>query len=293
MAKASKGYNIKTYMKGNLIFKEGDPGSSAFLIRSGSVDIYKVMNNKKILLERLKPGEIFGEMSILSKEPRSAYAMANEFTEVVLINKNDLEASIQKSLPIVQALANLLIKRLRRTNNMIHEHTTNNIFLSVCNVLYLLHISPDKSVRYVKEADVAVDGVIYDILVERIKEILSLSKIEIDSVMKYLVELGLIELEQKKLGPMVIKKIAKIIEPDNFGEVIKEYAKDWKPESGAFVQDLEFTDISEFAKLLGNSNEAVLKKMINGEIPIELLYVHKAGSIAWAEENITINTEKK
>ncbi|ETR73534.1 MAG: cyclic nucleotide-binding protein [Candidatus Magnetoglobus multicellularis str. Araruama] len=139
MAKGAKGYNIKTFLKGQTIFKEGDPGNLAYLIRSGSVDIYKVMNNKKILLERLQPGEIFGEMSIISKEPRSANAAANEYSELVVINQKDLEVSISKSLPIVQALANLLIKRLRHTSEMIREHPTNNIFLSTCNILYLLH----------------------------------------------------------------------------------------------------------------------------------------------------------
>jgi cAMP-binding proteins - catabolite gene activator and regulatory subunit of cAMP-dependent protein kinases len=104
MAKGSKGYNLKTYLKGQTIFKEGDPGNLAYLIRSGSVDIYKVMNNKKILLERLQPGEIFGEMSIISKEPRSANAAANEYSELVVINQKDLEVSINKAYRLFKHL---------------------------------------------------------------------------------------------------------------------------------------------------------------------------------------------
>jgi len=282
-----KAYNVKTYMKGQMIFKEGDPGTDAYLVRTGTVDIYKVMNNKKILLERIQPGEVFGEMSILSKLPRSANAIANEYVELVVINKQDLELSVQKSLPIVQALSNLLIKRLRRTNEMINEHPTNNLFLSVCNMLYLM----DKNQRMVNSCydqsliGVDVGGLIHSETSRKMKEILSLSQIEIDTVLKYLVELGLISIDNAKISPMIIKKVVRILDPDKFMDLVNEYAKDWKPESGAFVQDLEFIDLTEFARIISSSPDIVLKRMSKGDIPTDLVYIHKASAIAWAEQN--------
>ncbi|MBF0450452.1 MAG: cyclic nucleotide-binding domain-containing protein [Candidatus Magnetomorum sp.] len=285
MAKGAKGYNIKTYLKGQTIFKEGDPGNLAYLIRSGSVEIYKVMNNKKIILERLKPGEIFGEMSIISKEPRSAFAAANEYTELVVINQKDLEVSINKSLPIVQALANLLIKRLRHTSEMIREHPSNNIFLSICNVLYLLHENmsvPNKEGKALLSE--SKEHMLFSEACHVLKNTLSLTQIEIDGIMQYLLELGLIEVKQVKIAPMVIKKVISIPEVDKFIERTTEYAKDWKPEKGSFIQDLEFIDIAEFSKMIASTPDDVIQKFVSKEIPIELFYLHKAGAIAWADQ---------
>jgi len=294
MAKGSKGYNIKTYLKGQTIFKEGDPGNLAYLIRSGSVDIYKVMNNKKILLERLQPGEIFGEMSIISKEPRSANAGANEYTELVVINQKDLEVSINKSLPIVQALANLLIKRLRHTSEMIREHPTNNIFLSVSNLLYLMHenITLPKKGKGEYLLSESKDHLIYTEACQVLKDTLSLTQVEIDGVMQYLLELGLIELKQVKIAPMVIKKVVSIPEIDKFLERIQEYAKEWKPEKGSFIQDLEFIDIEEFSKISGLTIDNIVEKFSQKEIPLELLYLHKAGAAAWADKHGGTNTDE-
>jgi CRP-like cAMP-binding protein len=292
MAKGSKGYNLKTFLKGQTIFKEGDPGNLAYLIRSGSVEIYKVMNNKKILLERLQPGEIFGEMSIISKEPRSANAAASEYTELVVINQKDLEVSINKSLPIIQALANLLIKRLRHTSEMIREHPTNNKFLSISNLLYLMHENlaiPKKGGD--KLLSESKEHLVYNEACQVIKETLSLTQVEIDGVMQYLLELGLIELKQVKIAPKIIKKVVSIPEIDKFLERIQEYAKEWKPEKGAFIQDLEFIDCADFSKISGLTTDEILEKCIQKEIPLELLYLHKAGATAWADEHGRNNTQ--
>jgi CRP-like cAMP-binding protein len=279
MAKGSKGYNIKTYLKGQTIFKEGETGNLAYLIRSGSVEIYKVMNNKKIILELLKPGEIFGEMSIISKEPRSAYAAANEYTELVVINQKDLEVSINKSLPIVQALANLLIKRLRHTSEMIREHPTNNIFLSICNLLYLLNESLTSKAGKALLSE-SKEHMIFTEVCHVIKSTLSLTQIEIDGIIQYLLELGLIEVKQVKIAPRVIKKVISIPEQDKFIERTAEYSKEWRPEKGSFAQDLEFIDITEFSKMIGTTSDDVIQKIVSKELPLDVCYLHKAAAIA-------------
>jgi len=284
MSKNSKGYNMKTILKDQVIFKEGDPGSDAYLIRKGTVDIYKVMNNKKVLLERLQPGEIFGEMAILSGEPRSAHAMASEYVELVVINRNDLEVSIQKSLPIVQALSKLLIKRLRRTNDMIQEQPTTNIFRSFCNILFLHYQS--RPTEKENEDDIIASGLIYSDMVKNVSEIISLSKVEVDAVVKYLTELQLVEIIDEKLAPKVIKKVLVIKDPETFMETTAEYAKEWNPETGTFLQDIEFAEIGEFARMISLKPKEVIVKIAKGKIPMDIVYVHKTSAIAWAEKNV-------
>ena len=71
--------NVKSFNKGQAIYREGQPASTAYLIKKGSVNIFKTQNNKKRVLKRLKAGEIFGEMGALAGAPRTTGAEAAEY----------------------------------------------------------------------------------------------------------------------------------------------------------------------------------------------------------------------
>ncbi|MEO5720180.1 MAG: cyclic nucleotide-binding domain-containing protein [Chthoniobacterales bacterium] len=66
---------------GDVIFKEGDPGDSLFLVGEGSVKISKRgRGGEQETLGFLQPGDFFGEMALLDGAPRSAMATATEST---------------------------------------------------------------------------------------------------------------------------------------------------------------------------------------------------------------------
>lgn len=73
----------KPYDKGTHIFKQGDPGDSMFVITHGEVDI--VLDGK--VVDQLGDGEMFGEMSLIDKDPRSADAVAKTDCEIVTIDE--------------------------------------------------------------------------------------------------------------------------------------------------------------------------------------------------------------
>lgn len=74
------------FSKGDIIMSEGDASDDrAYLIESGSVDIYRQGNK----IATLESGEVFGEMALITNEPRSAQVMANKETEVLAFNKDE------------------------------------------------------------------------------------------------------------------------------------------------------------------------------------------------------------
>jgi CRP-like cAMP-binding protein len=79
-------HNRQVYYAGSTIFREGEFGSRAFLIASGSVEISKHIAGENVVLGRIGPGDIFGEMALIDKQPRSATATVKETTVLVVVN---------------------------------------------------------------------------------------------------------------------------------------------------------------------------------------------------------------
>lgn len=74
------------FSKGETIMSEGDVSDNrAYMIESGSVDVYR----QGIHIATLHEGDIFGEMALITNEPRSARVVSNASTEVLAFNKDE------------------------------------------------------------------------------------------------------------------------------------------------------------------------------------------------------------
>ena len=62
--------------EGEVLFDEGDPGDSVFVIQSGEIELTRESGLGRRTVARLGAGEFFGEMSVVLGEPRTARAVA-------------------------------------------------------------------------------------------------------------------------------------------------------------------------------------------------------------------------
>jgi len=80
------------YRTSATIFPEGTPGDKFYLIVEGAVRISRVVPGMgEEALAVLRPGNYFGEMSLIDDAPRSATAMCHEKCRLFVINRRDLE----------------------------------------------------------------------------------------------------------------------------------------------------------------------------------------------------------
>ena len=101
----------------DIIFKEGDSGSSLFVIISGKVDIIK--NNQ--IIANLEQGNCIGEMSLLDQEPRSADAVASGESILLKIDQNGFFELMASNSEIIKQIMKMLTKRLRQTNKKLTD----------------------------------------------------------------------------------------------------------------------------------------------------------------------------
>ena len=122
-----------------IIFRQGDKGDKMYLVVSGIIEIWKSEGHdmKGSRLARLKQGEIFGEMALFDKEPRSATAITSLARETVIWvwDEKDLMKLVYEHPQMgTKMLTNFLKKvsnRLRVANNAIHTLLRSNQYIGL------------------------------------------------------------------------------------------------------------------------------------------------------------------
>ncbi|EAZ89118.1 cyclic nucleotide-binding domain-containing protein [Crocosphaera chwakensis] len=105
-----------------VLCKEGEPGDYFYMIAQGEAEVIK--DSKQITI--LRPGEIFGEMSLLTKEPRSATVIACTPMELYQLNEENFAQVLMRSPHLARALSQTLARRLRHSVNS-HVAAQNNL----------------------------------------------------------------------------------------------------------------------------------------------------------------------
>jgi len=103
---------------GQVIFRERDKASEAFVIESGRVEISTDVGSERKVLAILGPGEMFGEMAALDGTERSATAVALQDTELTLIFHEQLRARVEAAEPVLRLLLRVILNRFRHEQSL-------------------------------------------------------------------------------------------------------------------------------------------------------------------------------
>ena len=107
--------SYETFQDGQVIFKEGSNGDWIYVVEEGEVEISKNVGGQKIVIETLKEGDIFGEISYIDKTPRSATATAKGTAVVGIIDRDFFDAEFNKISADFQQVFKTVAFRLRKT----------------------------------------------------------------------------------------------------------------------------------------------------------------------------------
>lgn len=123
----AKQMEAKHFPAGAIIFKANDPGSSMFVIRTGEVEISLIdADQQRVVLAVFSDGDFFGELSLLDEEPRSSTAKALTDTDVVLIDREDLQLLFTQRPHAALDMLAVAGKRLRENDKLISARAARN-----------------------------------------------------------------------------------------------------------------------------------------------------------------------
>ena len=114
----------KQYKKGWLIFSVGEPATSLYLIEKGQVRVISDAETERETIAVLGEGEFFGEMALLTGEPRTAAVRAMSDLDLWVLSKADFEDILVAYPPIGLALSRVLGSRLETADHHLVQHGT-------------------------------------------------------------------------------------------------------------------------------------------------------------------------
>ncbi len=117
LQRLAAGATEKHFSAGETIFGEGEEGDGIYLVKEGEVRIEAVVTaNEQRVLAKAGPGDFFGEMAVLDREPRSASAIADKATTVIFIPRAELLRLIEHSPRLATSLVREFSLRMRDFN---------------------------------------------------------------------------------------------------------------------------------------------------------------------------------
>ena len=105
------------------MIEEGSPGDSMFVLLRGEADVLVSKNGSTIQVATLNAGDCFGEMSLLTGEPRSATVRADRDCYVMEIGKPTMAEVLQSAPECLVQLSELLAQRKMATEGILKEAT--------------------------------------------------------------------------------------------------------------------------------------------------------------------------
>jgi CRP-like cAMP-binding protein len=100
----------RAFRQGEVIFERGEPAKCMYVVAEGEVDL--VIGNEH--LETLSPSDVFGELALITSEPRSATARARTDCRVVEIPEGRFMYLVQETPNFALEVMRVLTRRLRR-----------------------------------------------------------------------------------------------------------------------------------------------------------------------------------
>ncbi len=111
LSTVAKLFSEKSYRKGTTIFHEGEKGDTFCVVVNGELEVWAGEDNPR-LLDRVGPGEVLGEMALLSGGRRSATVKAARAVQLLELDRESFNRFFASNAKVLHYFSTLLTRRL-------------------------------------------------------------------------------------------------------------------------------------------------------------------------------------
>lgn len=143
LARLASQLTERKYANDSMLFAKDDPGDTLFIIVSGEVKIVLYSKSgREIVLAKFGSGDVFGEMSLLDGQTRSANAVTMKETTLLTLRRKDFERFIQAEPGAALELLKEISIRLRTTNEKVGDLALIDVYGRVAR--YILRLAREE-----------------------------------------------------------------------------------------------------------------------------------------------------
>jgi len=150
---------LVTFQKGEIIFFEHDTEEFAYMVKQGKVRLLKIINGIEKFIATVENGDFFGEMSLLTNNPRSATAIAIEETQAFKISKVNFELLVSGNAAIATKMLTLSAARIQKQRRQLQILLLDDDETQVLDALLMLYEQSSSS----KKDDVTINITPYEL----------------------------------------------------------------------------------------------------------------------------------
>lgn len=112
----------RRFARGEVVFHQGDVGTSLYVIRKGEVAIrLSSPDGKEVILALLARGDFFGELALLDGEARSTDAVARDESELLMLQREDFRRFLDMRPGVAMGLLATLSRMVRHVTQWVHD----------------------------------------------------------------------------------------------------------------------------------------------------------------------------
>lgn len=100
--------------KGEILFFQSDPSESAYIVRTGKISIVLTNSDgREMVINEMQAGEMFGELGLLTKKPRSTSAVARSNCELFVVPRQVFLRMVEDEPSLVRLILEMTADRLQ------------------------------------------------------------------------------------------------------------------------------------------------------------------------------------
>ena len=127
---------LRSIPRYTVVLNAGDSTDNIYFVLSGALKVQvSDEDGREVILSKLGPGELFGEMGVLDDHPRSATVLAVEPSQVVVMGKADFKQCLVDNPDVSLFIMRNLTKRLRMADRNIESLALLDVYGRVARLL--------------------------------------------------------------------------------------------------------------------------------------------------------------
>lgn len=106
---------------GDILMRQGEAGDAAYVVTSGEFEVQKQTGQTLIKIDVRNPGDVVGEMALLSRASRNATVIARSDGEILRIPADAFEDLLSSSSTAAMAVLHWVMARLSQNESLLHQ----------------------------------------------------------------------------------------------------------------------------------------------------------------------------